>query len=139
MNYSGDVTCNQCWEALVSQENAQLIDVRSVAEWNSAGVPDVSSLGRDTILVEWQQFPDMQVNKNFQDIVSKELEERGASEDTTLFFICQSGVRSRYAAEAMSAIGFKAAYNVMCGYRGGGSEQGAVTGWKPENLPWRAN
>ena len=139
MNYSGDVTCNQCWETLVSQETAQLIDVRTVHEWNSAGIPDVSSLGRDTILVEWQQFPHMQVNQDFQDIVSKELEERGASKDTTLFFICQSGIRSRHAAEAISAIGYNSAYNVVCGFGGGYPQQDAVSGWKPENLPWRPN
>ena len=140
MNYGGEVTCQQCWDALESQEKSQLIDVRTIPEWNFVGLPDVSSLGKEVILVEWQQFPTMQVNQNFQDLVSEALESRGVEKDTPVFLICRSGVRSRFAAEAVTALGFSATYNVRGGFEGDAddlAQRGKLSGWKFDELPWR--
>jgi rhodanese-related sulfurtransferase len=42
---------------LVADPEAVLIDVRTRAEWAYVGGPDLSSLKRPVIQVEWQQFP----------------------------------------------------------------------------------
>lgn len=139
MSYAGDVSCNECWEMLSADPDAQMIDVRTSAEWNFVGLPDLARLGRETILVEWQRYPDMSVNQNFASVVSAELEARGAGPDTPLFFICRSGARSQSAAIAMTAAGYSRAYNVAGGFEGardGEGHRGTVEGWKFDGLPW---
>ena len=88
------------------------------------------------IRVYWQVFPDMDVNPDFVDQVAA----GGIGKDTPLLFICRSGVRSRYAAEAMTAAGFQKCYNVAGGFEGDPDDQGhrgTVNGWKVDGLPWR--
>jgi rhodanese-related sulfurtransferase len=54
-------------------------------------------------------------------------------------FLCRSGVRSRDAAIAMTAAGFKACYNVASGFEGdkdAAGHRGTVSGWKVDGLPW---
>ena len=65
MSYAGDVNCRECWDLLSSEPKAQLIDVRTSAEWNFVGVPELASLGREPILIEWQRYPDMAVTTWF--------------------------------------------------------------------------
>ena len=38
---------------LSDNPDAVLVDVRTDAEWKFVGVPDVSSLGRDVVFIEW--------------------------------------------------------------------------------------
>jgi tRNA dimethylallyltransferase len=40
----------QAWEALCSDPRAQLCDVRTDAEWNFVGLPDLSALGKQAVL-----------------------------------------------------------------------------------------
>ncbi len=139
MSYAGDVSCQQCWESLSDDPKSQLIDVRTSAEWNFVGYPDLSAIGREPILIEWQRYPDMAVNQNFAAALSSELGTRGASLDTPLFFLCRSGARSQSAAVAMTAAGYTKAYNVAGGFegaRGAGGHRGTVEGWKFDGLPW---
>ncbi len=139
MSYAGDVSCQQSWEALSEHPNAQLIDVRTSAEWNFVGLPDLSTLGREPILIEWQRYPDMAVNQNFAATLSSELGSRGADLDTPLFFLCRSGARSQSAAIAMTAAGYTKAFNVAGGFegaRGSGGHRSTVEGWKFDGLPW---
>ena len=46
---------------------AVLVDVRTRAEWAFVGVPDLSNLGRDVLLIEWQTFPDNRVAADFSE------------------------------------------------------------------------
>src|SRR5260370_37626858 len=57
MGYAGDISPRETWERLARETAAQLIDVRTVAEWNFVGVPDLTSLERQALLCEWQHFP----------------------------------------------------------------------------------
>ncbi|HEX3484805.1 MAG TPA: hypothetical protein VHT51_07070, partial [Micropepsaceae bacterium] len=57
MGYAGDISPRETWERLAREGTAQLIDVRTVAEWNFVGLPDLVSLQRQALLCEWQRFP----------------------------------------------------------------------------------
>jgi rhodanese-related sulfurtransferase len=139
MSYAGDVSCQQSWEMLSGNPEAQLVDVRTHAEWNFVGLPDLAAIGREPILIEWQRYPDMAVNQNFVAALSGELDARGIGRHAPLFFICRSGARSQSAAVATTAAGFTLAYNVAGGFEGARDQAGhraTVEGWKFDGLPW---
>lgn len=134
--YAGDVTPATAWKILGELKNAMLIDVRTRAEWNYVGVPDLAGLDKKPGLVEWQVFPSMQVNPEFVDALSGALPDKTAP----LLFLCRSGVRSVAAAKAMSAAGYSTCLNVADGFEGpldAQGKRGAARGWKAAGLPWR--
>ncbi len=135
-DYAGDITPKQAFELLSEDPRATLVDVRTDAEWNNIGVPDLSGLGKRPLLVQWQTAPTMQVNPGFEDQVS----EQAAGHDAPILFLCRSGARSRSAAIAMTAMGFGRCYNVSDGFEGppdGAGYRGTLAGWKADGLPWR--
>jgi rhodanese-related sulfurtransferase len=130
-----DVTPTATWEALTSDPAAALIDVRTDAEWNFVGLPDLGPLGRQVVLIPWQVYPSMQVNGAF----AEQLRKAGLTPESKLFFICRSGVRSLAAGQAAQAAGFPLAFNVAGGFEGpvdGEGHRGQVAGWKADGLPW---
>jgi rhodanese-related sulfurtransferase len=138
--YAGDVNPEQAWETLERNPKAQLVDVRTMAEWTFVGTPDLSGLGRDIHRIQWQLFPEMSRNEDFVRIVAERLQEAGADPDTPVLFLCRSGGRSRAAAMAMTAIGYRRALNVAGGFEGDvdqAGRRGTVNGWKAAKLPWR--
>lgn len=137
--YAGDVGARETWEALASDPSAVLIDVRTVAEWNFVGLPDLGSIGKRVLLIEWQRFPDMAVNPAFADELREALADLGAGADAPLYFICRSGARSRSAATVATAGGSTRAFNVAGGFEGAlgpDRHRGCVDGWKVSGLPW---
>jgi rhodanese-related sulfurtransferase len=135
MSYAGDVLPEQAFAALQQDRSTVLVDVRTGAEWTYVGLPEVSSLGKAVVLVEWQRFPDGSVNDRFVD----ELREAGITAGTPVYFLCRSGVRSVAAAEAATAAGLGPAYNIVHGFEGPLDRHGrrTVAGWKISGLPWR--
>lgn len=134
MSYAGDVTPGDAYAALRDDERAVLVDVRTDAEWRYVGVPDLSDLGKQALLVEWVRYPAGEPNARFVD----ELRAAGVEADQPVFFLCRSGVRSRYAAEAATAAGLGPAYNVADGFEGqlDSDRHRGVGGWKATGLPW---
>ncbi|WP_043826401.1 rhodanese-like domain-containing protein [Rhodococcus opacus] len=137
MSYAGDITPEHAWELLRDHPDAVLVDVRTDAEWKYVGVPDTTSLGRKTVLIEWVSYPTGSRNDNFVD----QLKEAGIAggEDAPVIFLCRSGQRSIGAAEAATAAGIGPSYNVLDGFEGGldaDGHRGAV-GWRALGLPWR--
>jgi rhodanese-related sulfurtransferase len=138
--YAGDIGLAEAWDVLSSDAKAQLVDVRTLAEWNFVGLPDMASLGRPVHCIEWQSFPTMQANPDFVSDTSKAVLAAGADRDAPLLFICRSGARSRAAAMAMTGAGFTKALNVAGGFEGdldGMRHRGQVNGWKAAGLPWK--
>lgn len=134
-SYAGDLTPAQAWEQLQTNPSAKLIDVRTQAEWVYVGVPDLSSVGKQPILVQWQTFPAMARNEAFAD----QLKSQGVAPSDTLLFLCRSGVRSKAAAELLTQLGYGAAYNILDGFEGpldGSRHRGGASGWKAAGLPW---
>jgi rhodanese-related sulfurtransferase len=133
------VTPEEAWQSLASEPVAALVDVRTIAEWNYVGLPDLSSLRAPLLRVEWQSYPSGTVNASFVDALEEALRSSGVAKDSPLFFICRSGARSASAAAAMTAAGYSRCYNVAGGFEGGRDGQGhrgTVEGWKAADLPW---
>ncbi len=134
MTYAGDVSPREAWEMLEVKEDAILVDVRTVPEWQFVGLPDLAALGRQTSLVSWQVWPEMGVNPGFVDEVA------AVSRGGPLLFICRSGVRSAHAAAAVTAAGLGPCYNVSEGFEGdrdSENRRGRAWGWKAAGLPWK--
>ena len=133
--YAGDISPFAAWEMLTREVAARLVDVRTQPEWQFVGKPDLSGLGKDVSFLSWQVYPSMARNEAFVD----ELRAAGIGEETPLLFICRSGARSRAAAIAATAAGFRRCYNVAGGFEGGldaERHRGVAEGWKAAHLPW---
>ena len=133
--YAGDVTAATAWKILSENNDAVLIDVRTRAEWNYVGLPELAPIGKKPALLEWQVFPGMQQNPEFMSALGNAV----ANKDTPLLFLCRSGARSAAAAKAMSAAGYSTCFNVAEGFEGPLDEdhhRGTQSGWRKEGLPW---
>jgi rhodanese-related sulfurtransferase len=131
-----NVSPAEAWRALVEDQQAHIVDVRTDAEWAYVGFPDLSSLGKRLALVSWQVFPSMQVNPDF----IGELHKAGFTPAHRLYFLCRSGVRSLHAAAAAIEAGFPHSFNIADGFEGppdAAGHRGTVAGWKFAGLPWR--
>lgn len=136
LDYAGEVSAAEAWAQLKANPKAQLLDVRTMAEWNFVGVPDLGSLGRQVLCVEWQGFPTGARNPAFVAEASQAL----ADKDAPVLVMCRSGARSRAAAIALTQAGFSQAINISDGFEGDmdeDSHRGNRNGWKHADLPWR--
>lgn len=133
--YAGDVTPQETYAALQADPAAVLVDVRTTAEWSYVGLPDLTGLGKRVVTIEWQRYPDGQVNAGFVE----QLVAGGVAAQAPLYFLCRSGVRSQAAAMAATTAGLGPAYNVIDGFEGPHDTAGhrSVAGWKADGLPWR--
>lgn len=139
-SYAGDIAPGEAWRILSETPAAQLLDVRTQAEWNYVGLPDLAALGKQVALAEWQTFPGGAQNTGFADDAIARLEQLGAGKDAPVVIICRSGVRSRAAAIALTQRGYTQAFNIAGGFEGDHDEnghRGFLNGWKAEGLPWR--
>ena len=156
MGALAEISSTQCWEQLQKDANAAntsaagtsvLIDVRTRAEWAFVGVPDLSSLGKEVLFIEWQHFGAKLPDPDFVSSLTALLGKDRSS--GSLFFLCRSGQRSRAAAAAAAATAmaqqssFESSFdffNVADGFEGGLDEnkhRGQKGGWKAAGLPWK--
>jgi rhodanese-related sulfurtransferase len=136
LEYAGDISAAEAWERLKADPKAQLLDVRTLAEWNFVGLPDLSALNRRVHCIEWQNFPGGARNPGFVVEAGQALDDPKAQ----VLLICRSGARSRAAAIALTAAGFSQAFNIAGGFEGDADEdshRGHINGWKAADLPWR--
>ena len=101
-----------------------MIDTRSDLEWKTTGIPDLSSINKETNLVNWGPVLDHTFFENYQ----KFLFIRFNQEDN-LFFLCRSGLRSLVAAKFAIKVGFKNSFNIFEGFYNENDQN-----WK-KNLP----
>ncbi|WP_028479457.1 rhodanese-like domain-containing protein [Nocardia sp. CNY236] len=136
MSYAGDITPEQAWDLLHSHSDAVLVDVRTEAEWRFVGVPDTSSVGRPTVLVEWADSAGAR-NETFLEQLTHALGDHDP--DAPVVFLCRSGQRSRGAAITATSAGYRTCYNVLDGFEGPLDEFGhrGGAGWRRLGLPWR--
>ena len=136
MDYAGDVDVTETWDRLGREADGVLIDVRTVPEWNFVGLPDLSRIGKEVVCCEWQNYPSMEQNANFE----AEVSQAGVAKDAAIFLLCRSGARSMSAARLLTAAGYERCYNVAGGFEGDkdeGGHRGKTNGWKFAGLPWR--
>ena len=130
-----DVPPQEVWQALKSDPKAKLVDVRTTAEWNFVGVPDLKELGKAPVKIEWQVYPSMSVNSDF--LHKMKLEE--VQPGDKVYFLCRSGVRSLAAAKLAKENGYGQVFNITDGFEGpkdADGHRGTVAGWKQSGLPW---
>lgn len=131
-----NVAPTQVWDSLRTDPEAQMVDVRTDAEWTYVGLADLTETGKQPLLIPWQLFPSMQVNTGFVD----QMRQAGVTPAHKVYFLCRSGVRSLAAAQAAQAAGFPHVFNITDGFEGPPDEdghRGAIAGWKADALPWR--
>lgn len=134
MSYAGDITPQESWTILRDNPDAVLVDVRTEAEWNWVGVPDLSGLGREVVFVQWSTSGGR--NENFvADLIAAGV----TPGERPVIFLCRSGNRSISAAEAATAAGIAPSYNMLDGFEGqlDGSGHRGGTGWRADGLPWK--
>jgi len=101
--YAGDINPKTAWDLLSDDEQAILVDVRTKAELNFVGFPDLSSINKSALNVEQQFFPGGTINDDFVEILESHLNEINLNKDTPILFLCRSGARSAKAAKIMTS------------------------------------
>jgi rhodanese-related sulfurtransferase len=140
-NVVSEVSPSEAFAILKSSADAVLVDVRTRAEWVFVGMADLSETPNAPLFLEWQAFPEMQVNTNFAADLFTGLHGKTPS---GFYFLCRSGVRSLAAAHAVAAEcdvrGMSAdCVNIIGGFEGDpdmSGHRGRVNGWKAEDLAW---
>ena len=112
------------FDFLSQKADSHLIDTRSYLEWKTTGIPDISSINKETNLINWGPVLD----QNFFDQYKKFLTCRFNQKDS-LFFICRSGSRSLMAAKFAIEFGFEHCFNIYDGFDNENNQN-----WK-KNLP----
>lgn len=135
MSYAGDITPEESWKLLSENPDAVLVDCRTEAEWRWVGAPDLSTLGREVVPVEWNRSN----GQHNEDFVAELIAAGVTPGDRPVVFLCRSGNRSIPAAKAATAAGITPSYNMLEGFEGQLDDQGhrGGTGWRADGLPWR--
>ncbi len=134
LGFAGHVDPAQAW-ALFHAGQALLVDVRSRAERHFVGrVPGAAAAA-------WAEGLSLERNPDFGLELEAALAAAGVPEGRSLplLMLCRSGVRSIRAAEAATASGHPAAFNVLEGFEGALDERrqrGHRDGWRRLGLPW---
>lgn len=102
------VEVQAAYDALSSNEDAQIVDVREPVEWAETGVP------QGAVLIP------------LADVESRASAELAA--DGPVYVICRSGNRSRTASQTLVGLGYTQVYNV----------DGGITAWLAAGLPVEA-
>ena len=130
-------------------DNALFFDVRTRAEVNFLGMPDMVDANIPYMTVgsfdEWddkKQTFKLRPNSEFTTSVNALVEQRGIDKQAPIYLICRSGSRSAKAANILSLAGNPNVYVVTDGFEGGKAKAGprkgerVVNGWKNAGLPW---
>ncbi len=127
-----NLSLDEAWRLLQDVAGAELIDVRTTAEWNFVGVPDLTPIKKQARLVEWIDYPHGRPNPDF---VAQALD--GVAADAPLLVLCRSGARSAAAGAALLAAGRTDVHNVVAGFEGDLDPAGHRHGGWKDSLPWR--
>ena len=131
LSYAGALTPAETYTWLQNQADTYLVDVRTSAEWQWVGQPQLAA--EQYRKIEWNQASTGSRNPNFLAELQAQVP-AGA----TVFFLCRSGVRSHAAAEVAQAQGYQA-FNILHGFEGDKNAEGhrsTVNGWCFSQLPW---
>ncbi len=135
-SYAGDVSPADAWSALNQNSHAQLVDVRTQAEWAFAGLPSLDSVSKTVKTISWKFYPNFDVNPKF----IAQLEAAVPDKSAPLYFLCKTGGRSTDAAIAATQAGYQHCFNIEGGFEGDintNHQRGQVNGWKASRLPWQ--
>jgi rhodanese-related sulfurtransferase len=132
LGYAGAVSPAESLELLRQVPQALLVDVRTRAELDWIGRPQIPDT--QYVHIEWSRYPGAVPNAAFLDDLRAV-----AGPDTPLLFLCRSAARSKLAASAATQAGFSKAFDLLEGFEGDKDSQGHrknVSGWCFRGLPW---
>ena len=127
--YAGALTPAEAHFIWGHAPGAQLVDVRSHAEWELVG--EIAG----AVQLEWQVYPGWQPNPYFVAQLRQQVDAQAL-----VMFICRSGGRSHQAAMAAQQASYTEVYNVLEGFegeKGADGRRGQNSGWKTAGLPWK--
>ena len=126
--FKGDLTPQEASDVLRLAPGAQIVDVRTRAEWDWVGrVPGA-------VEIEWNQYPGGVRNPNFLAELKRQVDP-----EAPVLFLCRSGVRSIAAATVATEAGYSDCYNILEGFEGDKDANGHrnnIGGWRRAGLPW---
>ena len=112
------------FDFLSNKDDSHLIDTRSDIEWKSTGIPDLSSINKETNLINWGPVLDQTFFEQYKNFLLSSF-----NQNDNLLFICRSGSRSLMAAQFAIKFGFKKSFNIFEGFYNENDQN-----WK-KNLP----
>lgn len=140
------LTSNEAYRVLAKNaKNILFIDVRTLDETNSVGIPNMvdaivpyirSKTSKQTVQYEF--------NKQFIPEITLKLRTKGLTKQDKVVLICRAGGRSAAAVELLAGAGFNKVYSVVDGFEGDPTLSGPlagtrnINGWKNSNLPWHS-
>jgi rhodanese-related sulfurtransferase len=132
LRYAGALTPVETFALLRLDPSARLVDVRTRAELDWVGRPQIDE--RQYVHIEWSRYPGGAPNPDFVEELR-----RHAGLDTPVLLLCRSAGRSKLAAVAATAAGFTRQFDVLEGFEGDKDQHGhrkTVGGWCFQGLPW---
>ena len=112
------------FDFLSKKVDSHLIDTRSDIEWEITGIPDLSSINKETYLINWGPVIDQTFFEKYKKFLFNNFDQKD-----TLFFICRSGLRSLMAAKFAIECGFQDCFNICDGFHNENNQN-----WQ-KNLP----
>ena len=106
-----NINALDAFDYLSKEVNSYLIDTRSELEWKTTGIPDLSSINKETNLINWGPVLDQSFFEQYKKFLLIKFNRKD-----NLFFICRSGSRSLMAAQFALEFGFKNSYNIYEGF-----------------------
>ena len=97
-----NIKATDAFDFLSKKDDSHLIDTRSDLEWKTTGIPDLSSINKETYLVNWGPVLDQSFFEQYKNFLLFKFGKKDS-----LFFICRSGSRSLMAAQFAIKFGFK--------------------------------
>ncbi len=106
-----NIKATDAFDFLSKKDNSHLIDTRSDIEWKSTGIPDLSSINKETNLINWGPVLDQIFFEQYKNFLLTSF-----NKNDNLLFICRSGSRSLMAAQFAIKFGFKNSFNIYEGF-----------------------
>ena len=119
-----NIKATDAFDFLSKKDNSHLIDTRSDIEWKSTGIPDLSSINKETNLINWGPVLDQIFFEQYKNFLLTSF-----NKNDNLLFICRSGSRSLMAAQFAIKFGFRNSFNIFEGFYNENDQN-----WK-KNLP----
>ena len=119
-----NIKATDAFDFLSKKDNSHLIDTRSDIEWKSTGIPDLSSINKETNLINWGPVLDQIFFEQYKNFLLTSF-----NKNDNLLFICRSGSRSLMAAQFAIKFGFENSFNIYEGFYNENNQN-----WK-KNLP----
>jgi len=106
-----NIKATDAFDFLSKKDNSHLIDTRSDIEWKSTGIPDLSSINKETNLINWGPVLDQIFFEQYKNFLLTSF-----NKNDNLLFICRSGSRSLMAAQFAIKFGFENSFNIFEGF-----------------------